>query len=113
MLIAVAGPYSAATSEERLRTLNAMNQAAAEVLQLGHVPVIGVNLALPVIQFLSDEQNHYAEMMRISLAIVDKCDAILLLGESPGVARERELVRAKGLPVYNSIADIPRVKTSS
>jgi hypothetical protein len=75
MLLAVAGPYSAATSEERLRNLNAMNQAAAEVLRLGHVRVIGVNLALPVVQFPSDEQNHYAEI--ISLAVVDKCDAIL------------------------------------
>jgi hypothetical protein len=33
-----------------------------------------------------------------------------MIGESPGVARERELVRAKGLPVYNSIADVPGVK---
>ena len=107
MLIAVAGPYSAETTEERQRNLDAMNRAAAEVFQRGHIPVIGVNLALPVVEFCPAEQDRYAAIMQISLAAVDKCDAILIIGESPGVTRERDLVRAKGLPVYNSMSEIP------
>ena len=51
MLIAVAGPYSAETTEERQRNLDAMNRAGAEVFQRGHIPVIGVNIALPVVEF--------------------------------------------------------------
>ena len=43
MLIAVAGPYSAETQEHRQRNLNVLNQAAAAILKLGHVPVVGVN----------------------------------------------------------------------
>jgi len=43
MLIAVAGPYSADTPEQRQRNLDAMNEAAASVMKLGHIPVIGVN----------------------------------------------------------------------
>ena len=108
MLIAVAGPYSAATTEARQRNLESMNRAAAEVLKLGHVPVIGVNLALPLVEFLPTEHDRYDAIMTISLAVVDKCDAILIIGESPGVNRERDLIRAKGLPVYNSISEIPR-----
>lgn len=105
MLIAVAGPYSAASSEERERNLEAMNQAE-EVLRLGHVPIIGVNAALPVVDFLGDDEDRYEAIMKISLAVVDKCDAILIIGESPGVKRERESIHAKGLPVYTSLAEI-------
>ena len=107
MLIAVAGPYSAETTEDRQRNLDAMNRAAAEVFQRGHIPVIGVNVALPVLEFIPAGQDRYAAIMAISLAVVDKCDAILIIGESPGVNRERDLIRGKGLPVYNSISEIP------
>jgi len=107
MLIAVAGPYSAGSSEEQQRNLETLNRAAAEVLQLGHVPIIGVNAALPVVDFLGDNEDRYEAIMKISLAVVDKCDAILMIAESAGANRERELIRAKGLPVYNSIAEIP------
>lgn len=107
MLIAVAGPYSAETAEQRQRNLNAMNEAAAEVMRRGHIPVIGVNAALPVVACLGDDMNRYEAIMAISLALVDKCDAILMIGESPGANRERDLVRLKGLPVYESVAEIP------
>src|SRR6185503_18086263 len=107
MLIAVAGPYSAGSSEEQRRNLETLNRAAAEVLRLGHVPIIGVNAALPVVDFLGDNEDRYEAIMKISLAVVDKCDAILMIAESARAKRERELIRAKGLPVYTSIAEIP------
>ena len=107
MLIAVAGPYSADTPEERQLNLDAMNEAAAGVMRRGHIPVIGVNAALPVVARLGAEANRYEAMMAISLALVDQCDAILVIGESAGVNRERELVRAKGLPVYRALEEIP------
>jgi hypothetical protein len=81
MLIAVAGPYSAETTDARKQNLDAMNRAAAEVLKLGHVP--------PVVEFLATEHDRYEAIMTISLAVVDKCDAILMIGESPGANRER------------------------
>ena len=107
MLIAVAGPFSADTPEQRQRNLDAMNQAAAGVMKLGHIPVIGVNAALPVVECLEPDANQYEAIMAISLALVDKCDAILVIGESAGVNRERDLVKAKGLPVYRDVNDIP------
>jgi len=107
MLIAVAGPYSADTPEQRQRNLDAMNEAAAGVMKLGHIPVIGVNAALPVVERLGPNANRYDAMMAISLALVDKCDAILVIGNSPGVDRERDLITSKGLPVYWDVDDIP------
>lgn len=50
MIIGVAGPYTAATEEERKSNLDAMNSAAAKLLEKGHVPVIGMNAALPVLR---------------------------------------------------------------
>ena len=106
MLIAVAGPYSAPTSEAREANLQAMNRAAAELARRGHVPVIGVNAALGVIEALQPT-DPYAAMMAISLAVVERCDAILVIGESPGVTRERDLLASRERPVYSSVEDVP------
>jgi hypothetical protein len=107
----VAGPYSGDTPEQRQRNLDAMNEAAASVLKLGHIPVIGVNAALPVVECLGPDVDPYEAIMAISLALVDKCDAILMIGESAGANRERELIKRKGLPVYWDVNDIPMVSS--
>ena len=112
MLIAVAGPYSAPTVDERQQNLDAMNRVAAEVMRRGHIPVIGVNAALPVVAMLEPE-DRYEAIMTISLGVVGQCDALLLIGESPGANRERDLILSKGLPVYRSVADIPIPATAT
>ena len=112
MLIAVAGPYSADTSEQRQRNLDAMNEAAAAVMVRGHIPVIGVNAALPVVKCLRTGTNQYEAIMAISLALVDKCEAILMIGESAGANRERDLIKGKGLPVYRDVSEISLAATS-
>ncbi len=106
MLIIVAGPYSASTAEQRQKNLDAMNAAAAIVLDKGHIPVIGMNAALPVVEQAKPAEPYQA-IMNISLALAEKCDAILMIGESPGANMEREIFRRKGLPIYNDLKDIP------
>ena len=105
-MIAVAGPYSASTAGERQENLDAMNRAAADLMRRGHIPVVGVNAALPVVEML-DTHDRYEAIMTISLAVVGRCDAILMIGESPGTIRERELIAARGCPIYLSLADVP------
>lgn len=107
MIIAIAGPYSAPTEEGRQANLNRLNEAAARVLEMGHIPLIGVNAALPVVE-KANVADKYKAMMDISLAVIDKCEALLLTAESPGANRERDLVLGKGLPVYYSLDEIPR-----
>ena len=109
MLIAVAGPYSAETEEQKAANLRAMNIAAAEVYRKGHIPVIGVNASLYVADELQ-ELNRGQVISDISFAIVERCDAILIIGSSPGADYERKLISAKGLPVYTSIDEIPEAK---
>jgi len=108
MLIAVAGPYSADTKEQRKKNLDAMNDAASEVYKLGHIPVIGMNNALPVVDKLNDI-DRYNSIMEISLEIIDRCDAILMIGESRGANMECDVISGKGLPVYRSVKEIPLV----
>ena len=106
LIIAVAGPYSAETEIRKKMNLDAMNEAAARVYEKGHIPVIGVNAALSVYEKLSGEKKSKA-IMDISLALVDKCDALLLIGESPGANRERDLILSSGKKVYYDISEIP------
>ena len=109
MWIMVSGPYraGAATEAEREANLTAMNLAAYEVLQRGHVPVIGVNMALPIIRTKGPE-SFDAIMMPVSLALVDRCDACLRIGgASNGADQEVARFRAQGKPVYRDIGEIP------
>lgn len=106
MIIGVAGPYSADTEEQRQANLDNMNKAAARLLEMGHTPLIGVNAALPVVQ-QANLDNPYEAIMAISMAVIDKCDALLLIAESPGANRERDQILAKGLPVYYNLGEIP------
>ena len=100
----IAGPYRLGSSDpavwaENLRRLNA---AAYTLFQKGHTPIIGVNLALPVIDAAGEER--YGQLMpALSLALADKCDGILRLeGASRGSRRgSRDLSgsRAPGVSI--------------
>jgi len=106
MIIGVAGPYSAPTEEQRIANLDAMNRAAATLLEMGHIPLIGIHAALPIVDN-ANVPDRYKAIMDISMAVIDKCDALLLLAESRGANMERDLILSKGLPVYRSLEEIP------
>lgn len=115
MWIMVAGPYrtGALDEEERARNLRALNLAAHAIHERGHVPIVGVNLALPIIE--AGGASSYDEiMLPLCLALAERCDAILrLAGASPGADLEVERVRARGGVVYASVGEIPRASGAS
>ena len=106
----IAGPYRSGSDNPEVwaQNLRAMNLVAHEVFLRGHTPIIGVNLALPVIRAAGFQ--HYEElMMPLSLAAADRCDAVLRIGgASTGADREVEHIRSRGLPVFTSIEEIPK-----
>lgn len=106
LLIMVAGPYSAPTAEGRAANLAAMHRAAAEVARRGHLPVIGVDAALPILETLG---RLYTDplMMEVSLALAARCDACLQIARSPGADREAEAIRALGRPVWMQLDELP------
>ena len=105
----VSGPYTSGGADARGRAANLaqMNRAALALFRAGHVPVIGVNMALPVIEAAGE--NAFEEiMMPLSLALADRCDACLRIGgPSKGADDEAERFRARGLPVYIRLEDVP------
>jgi hypothetical protein len=115
MWIMIAGPYStgARTADERAQNLRALNRVALEILRRGHVPIIGVNLALPIIE-VAGEAMFDELMMPLSLALADRCDAVLRVGgHSSGADLEVERIRARGGAVFASVAEIPAVTTDA
>lgn len=112
--IMVAGPYTSGTTDPAVRAANlrAMNQAAFEVWKRGHVPVIGVNMALPVIESAVIEAAGVDQfdsiMMPLSRALAERCDAVLRIGgPSKGADEERDVIRANGGQVFTRIEDVP------
>lgn len=105
MIIGVAGPYSAPTAEQRQHNLDAMNEAAARLLELGHIPLIGMNASIPVLE-KANVSDPYQCTMEISLAVINACEGLLLLAESPGANKERDLILSKGLPVFRSLEEL-------
>lgn len=67
MWIMIAGPYGHNTEskEAREENLRYLNQIAVEVFKLGHTPIIGVNLALPMIQLA--EADYASTIMPLSI----------------------------------------------
>ena len=109
MWIMVAGPYRSGSSDPAVwaKNLRKLNGFAHAIFQKGHVPIIGVNLALPVIESAGEEW--YGRIMApLSLSLTERCDAVLRIeGVSQGADDEVERFRARGLAVFRSIDEIP------
>src|SRR5262245_29047382 len=110
MWIMVGGPYGtgAKSAADRSANLKRMNEAALALWRKGHVPIIGVNLALPVIAAAGGDAAAEVEiMMPLSLALADRCDAFLRIG-GPSVGADQEMARftAAGKKVFRSVEEI-------
>ena len=112
MWIMIAGPYKsgAPTAEAQAANLRKLNEAAVALHRAGHVPVIGVNMALPMIEAAGGTAAAYQELMApVSLALVERCDACLRIGgPSPGADDEVRRFEAAGKAVYRALADVPK-----
>jgi hypothetical protein len=111
MWIMVCGPYSTGAADEaaRARNLDALNAAALEVFARGHVPIVGVNMALPLVELDGAPDAAERLTMPISLALADRCDAALRVGGPSGGA-DQEIARfaEREAPVYTAVEQIPR-----
>jgi hypothetical protein len=107
--IMVAGPYRSGSSDPAVwaENLRKLNFSAKAIFEKGHVPIIGVNMALPVIETAG--QDFYERiMMPLSLRLTDRCDAVLRIeGVSKGADEEVDRFRARGLRVFHSVNEIP------
>ncbi len=114
MWIMVAGPYKAGAADAATQAANLrkLNEAAVALHRAGHVPIIGVNMALPMIEAAGDTAADYNELMApVSLALVERCDACLRIGgPSNGADDEARRFEAAGRPVYRALGEVPAAR---
>ena len=59
MMILIAGPYRSGTNDDpelMAENVRAMNRVALSVFRAGHIPIVGVGLALPLIETAGSKQ---------------------------------------------------------
>ena len=115
MWVMIAGPYRSGASDAATRAANlrTLNEAAVTLLRAGHVPIIGVNMALPMIDAAGGTDAAYEEIMApVSLALVDRCDACLRIGgPSKGADDEVKRFEAAGRRVFRSLHEVPPTRS--
>ena len=112
LLILIAGPYRSGTDGDPAaiaRNLARLEAAAAPIHRLGHVPMIGEWVALPVLRGLDDTEAAEGDVMYdVAARLLQHCDGVLRLpGASAGADNDVAIARERGLPVYFSIDEIP------
>jgi hypothetical protein len=116
LLILIAGPYRSGTGDDPDKlaaNLASLEEAAWPIFRAGHVPMIGEWVALPVMRGAGSARVGDAVSEQVLYPAAERllhhCDAVLRLpGESAGADRDVALARQRGLPVYHSVAEIPR-----
>lgn len=116
LLILIAGPYRSGTGGDPAliaRNLATLEEAAGPIFRLGHVPMIGEWVALPVLRTLDDGEAADGDVMyETAHRLLQHCDAVLRLpGESAGADQDVAIARQRGLPVYRSVEEIPAAAT--
>ena len=113
--ILIAGPYRSNTNDDPSlieANYRRMNEVALELFRMGHLPITGEAIALPLIQVAGSQalgDTIWNEIFHpIGRRLVACVDAVLRVGgPSVGADEMVTLARAAGKPVYSSIAEIP------
>jgi hypothetical protein len=115
MWIMIAGPYRSGSSDPAVwsSNLRKLNSSAVAIFEKGHIPIIGVNMALPIID-AAGQEFYETIMLPLSLCLTERCDAILRIeGKSIGADAEVDRFRARGLRVFQSLDEIPNLRSQT
>jgi hypothetical protein len=116
-MILIAGPYRSGTDDEPERlaaNLTSLESVAWPIFRVGHVPMIGEWVALPVMRGAGSTAVGDPISEEILYPTADRllyhCDAVLRLpGTSQGADQDVRIATERGLPVYYRLHDIPGV----
>lgn len=115
MMILIAGPYRSGTGDDpaaMARNLARLEAAAWPIFQKGHVPMIGEWAALPILRGAGGgapgSATYDAVMHPTAHRLLARCDGVLRLpGESAGADNDVAIARARGIPVWFDLAEVP------
>jgi hypothetical protein len=115
MLILIAGPYRSGTGDDPSKmqaNVRAMESFALPLFRLGHIPVLGEWIALPLAELAGSNvvgDAAFNEVFHpVAERLVPRCDAVLRVGgPSAGADEMVRLAKAHGLRVFYNLEDIP------
>lgn len=115
MMILVAGPYRSGTNDDPqliAANVKAMTDAALDVYNIGHLPVMGEWFALPLIETAGSKKIGDEVFNKIfhpvAVQLIDHCDAVLRIGgPSAGADEMVNTGKAKNKIIFYSIEEIP------
>jgi len=118
-LILIAGPYRSNTGDDPAKiaeNMRRMNEAGLVVFRLGHIPVTGEALALPLIEVAGSKETGdliFNEIFHpIARRLIDRIDAVLRIGgPSRGADEMVASAREAGKRIYLAISEIARVQS--
>ena len=119
LLVLIAGPYRSNTGDDPSKiaeNLRQMNEVALDVFRLGHVPITGEAIALPLIETAGSKEigdEVFNEIFHpISRRLIPRIDAVLRIGGASRGADEMViLAREAGKRIYSTISEIAEVET--
>jgi len=115
LMILVAGPYRSGTNDDPqliAANVKAMTDAALEIYEIGHLPVLGEWFALPLIEAAGSKKIGDEIFNKIfhpvAVQLIDHCDAVLRIGgPSAGADEMVNTGKAKNKIIFHKIAEIP------
>ena len=120
-MILISGPYRSGTGDDVLlmkQNMQKMEAMALPLFRMGHIPMIGEWLALPLLELAGSAQpgdDPYREISYpIAHRILLRCDAVLRIeGASAGADEDVRIAKEKGIAVYYNLQDIPVAKAAA
>jgi len=115
LLVLIAGPYLSGTDGDpaRIAANRARLEAAAlPIYERGHLPLLGEWLVLPIIHAAGVREPgdavFHAYQYPVAERLLARCDAVLRLpGASRGADMDVAKARARGLPVFHHVEELP------
>jgi hypothetical protein len=115
LMILIAGPYRSGTGDDpglMEKNLRSLESVALPLYRAGHIPLIGEWIALPLLREAGSTRPGdaiYDEILYpIANRLLTRCDAVLRLpGASKGADEDVRLAKERGLPVFESLAEVP------
>jgi hypothetical protein len=114
LLVLIAGPYLSGTDGDADIAANRarLEAAALPIYERGHLPLLGEWLALPIIHAAGGREPgdavFHAYQYPVAERLLARCDAVLRLpGASRGADMDVARARARGLPVFHHVEELP------
>jgi hypothetical protein len=116
MMILIAGPYRSGTNDDPKliqKNMDHLESVVLPIFRLGHVPMIGEWVALPLMKLAGSKKigdDVWSEIQYpVAHRLLAKCDAVLRLeGASKGADEDVRVAKELGLRIYTRLEDIPK-----